>query len=159
MATKRDDETADLERLNVGRIDHIVLAFENRANLDRERERLSALLGVDDWEELGEIEDAGLYIWISWHAGLELICPTRPGSLVEQHLATHGEGFFSMVFGVDDLESAMARVNENGGHAMPLAATTPAGALRHYAVTREAVVGEVGGINVLLGEFALRRRS
>ena len=157
--TARDPATEGLERLNVGRIDHIVLAFEDRSNLDRERARLTALLGVDDWEELGEIADAGLYIWISWHAGLELICPTRPGSIVEEHLAAHGEGFFSMVFGVGDLDAAVARVNENGGHAVPLEVTTPAGALRHYAVTREAVVGEVGGINVLLGEFALPRKA
>ena len=156
---KNTDETSGLERENVGRIDHIVLAFENRENLDRERERLTALLGVDDWEELGEIENVGLYIWISWRAGLELICPTRPGSIAEEHLATHGEGFYSMVFGVQDLDAAIARVNDNGGEAFPLDATTPEGALRHYAVTREAVVGEVGGINVLLGEFALRRKS
>ena len=159
MPRERKDGTEGLERLNVGRIDHIVLAYRDRSNLDRERARLTALLGVDDWEELGEIEDAGLYIWISWRAGLELICPTRPGSLVERHLETHGEGFFSMVFGVDDLDAAVARVNENGGHAVPLNATTPAGALRHYAVTREAVVGEVGGINVLVGEFALPAKS
>ena len=158
MTSQSTDEGGNLERLNVGRIDHIVLAFQSRSNLDRERERLTALLGVDDWEELGEIENVGLYIWISWRAGLELICPTRPGSIVEDHLAARGEGFYSMVFGVEDLDAAIARVNENGGHAVPLDATTPAGALRHYEVTREAVVGEVGGINVLLGEFALPRK-
>ena len=145
-----------MERLNVGRIDHIVLAYNDRASLDRARERLGALLGVDDWEELGEIAEVQLYIWISWQAGLELICPTGPGSFIERHLADHGEGFFSMVFGVEDLDRGIARVKENGGHAEALAATPPAGARRRYAVTREAVVGEVGGINVLLGEFALR---
>lgn len=143
-------------RLNVGRIDHIVLAYRDRASQARAREQFSRQLGVDDWEDLGEIDEVKLAIWISWQAGLELICPTGPGSFVDDHLARHGEGFFSMVFGVDDLPSAMKRVDEHGGHATPLDATPPAGAVRRYAVTREAIVGEVGAIQVLLGEFALR---
>lgn len=159
MKSDRKEAERDLERLNVGRIDHIVLAYVDRTNLDRARERLGALLGIDDWEELGEISEVRLHIWISWQAGLELICPTGPGSVIEQHLADHGEGFYSMVFGVEDLDRGIARVAENGGHAEPLVASTPAGALDRYAVTREAVVGEVGGINVLLGEFALHRQG
>jgi Glyoxalase/Bleomycin resistance protein/Dioxygenase superfamily len=156
MATPRDEHADTANRLNVGRIDHIVLAYRNRENLERARKQFSALLGVDDWEELGEIAEVRLYIWISWKAGLELICPTGDSSFIAEHLAAHGEGFFSMVFGVADLNRAMARVKDNGGDANALAATPPAGALRRYAVTREAVLGEVGGIQVLLGEFALR---
>jgi 4-hydroxyphenylpyruvate dioxygenase-like putative hemolysin len=144
------------ERLNVGRIDHIVLAYQNRENLDKAREEFSALLGVEDWEDLGEIEEVRLQIWISWKAGLELICPTGAGSFVDEHLSSHGEGFFSMVFGVADLSRAMERVKDRGGNAVALAATPPDGAVRRYAVTREAVLGKVGGIEVLLGEFSLR---
>ncbi|MEZ4331491.1 MAG: VOC family protein [Myxococcota bacterium] len=146
-------------RLNVGRIDHIVLAYRDRASQARARDEFSRLLGVDDWEDLGEIEEVKLAIWISWQAGLELICPTGPGSFADEHLARHGEGFFSMVFGVEDLPAAMKRVEEGGGNAVPLAATPPAGAVRRYAVTREAIVGEIGAIPVLLGEFSLRRPS
>jgi 4-hydroxyphenylpyruvate dioxygenase-like putative hemolysin len=144
-------------RLNVGRIDHIVLAYHDRASQARARDEFSRLLGVDDWEDLGELEDVKLAIWISWQAGLELICPTGPGSFADEHLARHGEGFFSMVFGVEDLPAAMKRVEESGGNAIPLEATPPAGAVRRYAVTREAIVGEIGAIPVLLGEFSLRR--
>lgn len=151
--------TAHLPRLNVGRIDHIVLAYANRENLDRARGEFSALLGVEDWEDLGELPDVKLRIWISWQAGLELICPTGPGSFADEHLAKHGEGFFSMVFGTADLARAMQRVDRNGGHAVGLAAVPPPGALRRYAVTREAVVGEVGRIPVLLGEFALHEEQ
>lgn len=146
-------------RLNVGRIDHIVLAYRDRASQARARDEFSRLLGVDDWEDLGEIEEVKLAIWISWQAGLELICPTAPGSFADEHLARHGEGFFSMVFGVEDLPAAMKRVEEGGGNAIPLAATPPPGAIRRYAVTREAIVGEIGAIPVLLGEFSLRGSS
>lgn len=149
-------DAARAPRLNVGRIDHIVLAYRDRERQARAREEFSRLLGVDDWEDLGEIDEVKLAIWISWQAGLELICPTGPGSFVDDHLAKHGEGFFSMVFGVEDLPAAMARVDENGGRAIALAATPPAGAVRRYAMTREAVVGEIGAIQVLLGEFSLR---
>lgn len=143
------------DRQNVGRIDHIVLAYRDRASQDRAREEFTRQLGVDDWEDLGDLDDVKLRIWISWQAGLELICPTGPGSFVDDHLARHGEGFFSMVFGVADLPSAMKRVEDGGGKSIPLAAVPPPGALRRYTVTREAVVGEIGRINVLLGEFAL----
>jgi hypothetical protein len=156
MSQDSNDSTARLERLNVGRIDHIVLVYANRDNLDRARGEFGALLGVDDWEDLGDLPDVKLRIWISWHAGLELICPTGPGSFADEHLAKHGEGFFSMVFGTADLGRAMERVDRNGGHATPLEAVPPPGAVRRYAVTREAVVGEIGRIPVLLGEFALR---
>jgi len=156
MATPREQQVDSADRLNVGRIDHIVLAYRDRESLDRVRSQFSTLLGVDDWEELGEIAEVRLHIWISWRAGLELICPTSEGSFIDEHLATHGEGFFSMVFGVADLQSAMTRVTHHGGDAIALLATPPKGALRRYAVTREAVVGEIGGIHVLLGEFSLR---
>lgn len=157
MTAPREECVDTADRLNVGRVDHIVLAYRSRENLESARKQFSEQLGVDDWEELGEIAEVRLYIWISWTAGLELICPTGEGSFIAEHLAAHGEGFFSMVFGVADLNRAMARVKDAGGSADALVATPPAGALRRYAVTREAVLGEVGGIQVLLGEFSLRR--
>lgn len=144
------------QRQNVGRIDHIVMAYASRENLARAREEFSQLLGVDDWEDLGDLDDVKLSIWISWKAGLELICPIGPGSFVDDHLAKHGEGFFEMVFGTADLASAMERVNRSGGRAIALDVVPPEPAVRQYAVTREAIVGEIGKINVLLGEFVLR---
>lgn len=45
---------------------------------------------------------------------IELVQPTRPDSPVGKFLAKHGEGFHHVAFAVEDLESALAQLKENG---------------------------------------------
>jgi hypothetical protein len=77
------------ERRNVGRIDHIILLYRNRTNQDEARKKFTDLLGIDDWQEVGE-GDEGIYIWISWTSGIELICPIRDVPAFQKHLDVHG---------------------------------------------------------------------
>src|SRR5258706_13822299 len=104
------------ERRNVGRIDHVLLLYRSRESQDSARHRLTELLGIDDWDEVGE-GDEGIYIWISWNSGIELICPTREVPAFEKHLAVHGEGFYCLVYGVADLDRAVAQVTQASGRA------------------------------------------
>lgn len=148
-----NDATAHLPRRNAGRIDHILLAYRDTERQERARDELTAKLGVEGWDDLGNIDETGVRIIISWSAGLELLAPCRPGSVIEQHLATRGEGFFSLVFGVADLDESVARLEREGEHPVRLD-PPPDPVFNHFVVAREAVVGRVAAIPLLLGEFA-----
>lgn len=61
-----------------------------------------------------EREDMGFAMHISWEAGLEIVAPlemrTEFNGMLHDWLETRGEGVFSVVFGVRDLERHRARV-------------------------------------------------
>jgi hypothetical protein len=142
-------------RRNVGTIDHIVLAYRSRESQEEARQEFHDLLGVDDWVDLGELPEFGIRILISWKGGLELLSPTRPGSLIDEHLAGRGEGFYSMVFGVANLDDSIDRL-QRAGHSAYRLSPAPDEVLRRLEVSREASIGEVGSIPVLIGEFKPR---
>lgn len=64
-------------------------------------------LGDFEYEELTErgVTTARILLGTVW---LVLVCPLRRDSLPGQYLKKHGEGFFLLSFGVDDLELALA---------------------------------------------------
>jgi hypothetical protein len=95
----------------VARVDRIILLYRNRENQESARQKFTELRGIDDWDEVGE-GDEGIYTQISWTSGIELVCPTREVPAFETHLAAHGEGFYSLVFGVGDLGQAVARMRK-----------------------------------------------
>jgi hypothetical protein len=140
------------ERRNVGRIDHIILLYRNRANQDEARRKFTDLLGIEDWQEVGE-GDEGIYIWISWQSGIELICPTRDVPAFQKHLDTHGEGFYAMVFGVEDLERSSSHIQRISGRAPHALGKAPGTVFKKFTVAREAIVGMVGGMRLMVGEF------
>jgi hypothetical protein len=140
------------ERRNVGRIDHIILLYRNRASQDEARKKFTDLLSIDDWQEVGE-GDEGIYIWISWSSGIELICPTRDVPAFQKHLDSHGEGFYAMVFGVADLEQASSHIHRISGRAPHPLGKAPGPVFDKFNVAREAIVGMVGGMRLMVGEF------
>jgi hypothetical protein len=151
MATVADTAV----RRNAGRIDHVILIYRTRESQEQARRSFSELLGIDDWDELGEASE-GLYIFISWRSGLELVCPTRAVGTFDRHLAAHGEGFYCLVFGVASLEQAVANIARLNGRAPRELPDPPARVLERFAVAREAFVGEVAGLRLMLGEFVAR---
>ena len=142
-------------RRNVGRIDHIILLYRNRDNQEEARKVFSLLLGIDDWDDVGEGSE-GIYIQISWKSGIELIAPTRSVPAFEKHLAKFGEGFYCMVFGVADLSAAVAQVERITGRAPIALGEPPPAVMTKFDVAAEAIVGVVGGARLMLGEFKLR---
>jgi hypothetical protein len=141
-----------VDRRNAGRIDHVLLLYRNRQNQDDARRKLTELLGIDDWDEVGE-GDEGIYIWISWKSGIELVCPTREVPAFEKHLAAHGEGFYCLVFGVPDLDRAIENVKRLSGRSPHLLGLAPPKVYEKFEIAREAIVGVVGGVRLMLGEF------
>jgi len=144
-----------LPRRNAGRIDHIILIYRTRESQEQARQSFTELLGVDDWDEIGEASE-GLYIFISWRSGLELVCPTRAVGTFERHLAGHGEGFYCLVFGVASLDQAIANIARLNGRAPRELPDPPAAVMERFSVAREAFVGEVSGLRLMLGEFVPR---
>jgi hypothetical protein len=57
------------------------------------------------------IDDLGIHLLMSWDAGVEIVAPTeQPGSLtsvLNGFLEAKGEGIFSTVYEVDDLDAAV----------------------------------------------------
>jgi len=144
-----------LPRRNVGAIDHLVLAYRDAESQSEARAQFSELLGVDDWDDLGELEEAGVRVFVSWSSGLELLAPTRANSMIERHLAERGEGVFSVVVGVSDLDAAVEHVRSSGGRAEYFP-PPPRQVAARFAVAREALVG---GLALVLGEFAPRAEA
>jgi hypothetical protein len=140
------------ERRNVGRIDHVILLYRNRESQESARQKFSALLGIDDWDEVGEGSE-GIYIFISWKSGLELICPTREVAAFARHLAAHGEGFYCMVFGVANLRQAVDHIAAITGRAPHALGNPPGKVFEKFDIASEAIVGEVAGMRLMLGEF------
>ena len=141
-----------VDRRNVGRIDHIILLYRNRENQESARRKFTELLGIDDWDDVGE-GDEGIYILISWGSGIELICPTREVPAFDKHLAAHGEGFYSLVFGVADLDRATEHIRQISGRSAHALGAAPARVFEKFDIAREAIVGVVGGMRLMLGEF------
>jgi hypothetical protein len=145
-------------RRNVGRIDHAVFLYEGRDELDRARDELRTVLGIDDWDDYGTLEKQGIRVVVSWGSGIELLCPTRAGTVFTDMIAARGMQLASMVLGVADLDAAMARSAELG---RPLVETVfdpapPQGLVDRFAVAREAHAGVFAGEKLVLGEFVDR---
>jgi 4-hydroxyphenylpyruvate dioxygenase-like putative hemolysin len=98
------------------RVDHVVFCVLH--------EHLAE--AADLWRDLGltfaefDLADVGLSVLIDWAAGIELIAPVPgAGEVAEAYtsfLATRGEGFFSVVMAVDEVEGPAAVARRYGAH-------------------------------------------
>jgi len=88
------------------------------ADLDTAVDAYQRTLGVGpfEFEELEgrDVATARVRIGDAW---IVLVAPRSDNSPVAHYLETHGEGFFLMSFGVDNLDKAMAKLIQRG--AMP----------------------------------------
>lgn len=73
-------------------------------------------LGPFEFEDLEarDVATARVRIGDAW---IVLVSPRSKDSPVGQYLETHGEGFFLMSFGVDNLDQAMAELTRQGASA------------------------------------------
>lgn len=161
---------------NVGRIDHVVFAYQNEERAEQTREMMTALLGLepDDWMKPADLDPPfNLRTWVAWNAGLEIICPLEGHEdqwFASQVIAERGEGICAVVFGLDDIDEACRRAE---GLGLPVPQTMhdsrfPAGpdtvqrglpfffgdiVESHHRRLREALLGPFNGTGLALGEF------
>ncbi len=97
-------------------INRIVIAVKD---LQKGIEFYSKMLGATFHDANGTGEPMGIYVAISWDAGIELIAPI-PGKdiFLEQHIEQNGEGIMAVVFGVDDADEARDMAEKSGMSAL-----------------------------------------
>src|SRR5689334_19917987 len=128
------------------------------------------------WAALGipltdvDLPDLGVVVLVSWEGGLEIMSLIyEQGTLADQSrqfLAEKGEGVFSVVFNVPDLDSAIKGVTGLGGEVVYREDITPdefedreiAGEGSDTPVrqlVRQAVFGEIAGIRLCAQEVTI----
>ena len=96
---------------------HHVVWCVRPENLERVRALWQDALGL----ELVDVDlpDLGLRVLISWEGGVEIMSPVHDrGTLADsarEFLRTRGEGVYSVVFNVAELDGAVAAVAAQGG--------------------------------------------
>lgn len=100
------------ERPTLDRVHH--LSFVVR-DLDAAVARFEAFLAVP-LAERGPVHSraAEVAIFKLANVNIELVTPASPESPLHEHLARHGEGFFHLAFGVDDVDAAYERLQAAG---------------------------------------------
>jgi 4-hydroxyphenylpyruvate dioxygenase-like putative hemolysin len=78
------------------------------------------------WRNLGftfteiDLTDIGLRVLLDWDGGIEIISPSGSGGSeaeeVERFLSEHGEGVYSVVVKVPDIDSAVTVAEQHGAH-------------------------------------------
>ena len=143
------------------RVHHVVWCVR-RESLPKLEQYWSSVLGVPLVSTY--IAELGLHLLMSWDAGVEIIAPSGEVGpftpALEAFLDTKGEGVFSTVYEVDDLDSAVARATAHGAKVVisdviepdTLAARMHWPADRQSYRLRQAVLEETSGTTVCLQE-------
>lgn len=140
-------------------IDHVVLLVRGD-HIDAIAKQWTDILGVE-FEEMAD-ETLGVRVVINLDAGIELLAPLGSygshGAVLEQHLAEHGEGFFSLVVKVDDAEAAGERAVAAGSTVVRRFETSGSEVYAHrYDRFLELALTPIGGINVTVAELRKRK--
>jgi predicted enzyme related to lactoylglutathione lyase len=87
-------------------------------NMDKARAYWEDAIGLDRMEDL-DLTDLGIRVLVSWEGGVEIMCPTNEeGSMavaVRRFLAERGEGVYSVVYNVTDIDATRAKIVAGGG--------------------------------------------
>jgi hypothetical protein len=161
---------------NVGRIDHVIFAYQTFERAEETRQKMTALLGLDpdDWEDPTDLDPPfNLCTQVNWPAGLEIICPSvghEDAWFGTPLIAERGEGIGAVVFGVEDLDEVSRRAERVGVPVVQMLqdsrhpdgpdayqAGIPfffgAGVEKRFHHIREALIGPFNGTGLALGEF------
>jgi 4-hydroxyphenylpyruvate dioxygenase-like putative hemolysin len=99
-------------RQSIQRIDHIAILVY-RENFEKYVESLSETLDVR-FDPAISHEELGIHVAVSWESGLEILAPLRHEGRYWERLQKHGEGTCSIIFGVKDIDAAIARAKSKG---------------------------------------------
>lgn len=138
---------------NVGRVDHVVYRYATREARDAARDDFVAKFGFGNWTDMGPIPEAGIHVLIDWDAGIELIAPIDDAASDQ----TEPPALMAVVFGVADLDVAVARAQAEGVRTVPITLSQDMKDLtaQRFAIGREALIppADIGGVPIVLGEF------
>lgn len=104
-----------------------------------------------------EREDMGFIMYLSWEAGIELVCPmdtpTDFNAALNAHLQARGEGIIGVVFGIKDLDAHKARLESLGIEAGPEMDDLPSSPWHHRLNLRERMAGIAMNSWFILGDI------
>lgn len=154
-------------RQQLNRVDHVTFIYR-RDNFSSAMREFTSALGITDWDGPSELAAFGVLHAQSVEAGIELLAPLGDEGMFADHLRAHGEGFFALIFGVPDLDTAVKQAAVSGTHpvtgddgrplifdAMVLLDGKPAYASwsRKFHLYREVLLQPVAGQNIYLGQI------
>ncbi|WP_317929484.1 hypothetical protein [Halioxenophilus sp. WMMB6] len=104
-----------------------------------------------------EREDMGFIMYISWAAGIELVCPmehpTEFNEMLRAQLAKRGEGLMGVVFGVNSLDGHAKRLASEGVAVGPLMDDHVDSPWHQDLKLQERLAGEVMNSWFILGDI------
>jgi hypothetical protein len=141
---------------NVNHLDH-VLWLCRLENIEHYVGKLSALTGRSFHGPVDRA-DLGARVFISWEGGLEIIAPldmdTPFTAQCRARLGQNGEGLWTVVFGVPDIQEARARAERLGYQTSDLIENPEDAPWQHQTkVMKESVVGEFMNSIFVFGEI------
>lgn len=144
---------------NRNRIDHIAFIVRPE-NLESATNRVAELLNLD-FDGPFDNTELGLRVMIDWRAGIEFLTPYDPeiATIQTAYLDKYGEGFYRLVFGVEDLKSSLSRVEKAGlrvGVSMDGLKLNPSWAELYTRIDEVSVEKPVPGFYLTLGQIEPR---
>jgi len=138
----------------VNRIDLVLWAVkpENIVRWLEEFRRLYSIAFIEPTVH----EETGVVAYLSAESGIELLMPSREDSYLAEHLREHGEGFYAIVFGVDDLARARARAQALGypvGESFGPSGSEPKAFSEKIKSLEEAYIGDMLNTRILFGRI------
>jgi hypothetical protein len=148
---------------NIQRIDHVSMVYRDE-NVEQAVETLERTLGV---RFPPPIDVVAIRSWVDWDSGLEVFAPAGTAAdldatgplaafldMIHAHLDTRGEGLFSIVFGVADIDAACERAAAAGASvATKHDGPDPSWPWAHrFTRIQEAELGYVNGVYLVLGQ-------
>ena len=139
----------------INRVDHVVWLVQPQ-NLEAYVEKFSKLFRTQfDGPQLRPA--FGVKFWVSWEAGLEILAPwgdNDSAKMWTQRLKDRGEGVFSVVFGVRDLEEASEHARQLGYPVSPVFSLSGDEPWKHKMESfQEVVIGDMLGTLMGFGEI------
>jgi hypothetical protein len=138
----------------VNHIDHVAYV-STLANIERNVAELEAVTGAS--LQRFQRDDMGFVMYLDWDAGLEVVAPydekTDFNISLHDRLEKHGEGLFSIVFGVDDLEKHKEKLEAKGMQVGPLMDDLPTSPWHHRLVLRERIAPAVMNSQIVLSQI------
>jgi hypothetical protein len=138
----------------INRVDHVVY-LSRYENVDANIASLEAI--TDAKLERCERTEMEALICVDWSAGLEVVAPmgqrTPVNAGLHDRLESHGEGLLAVVYGVEDLEAHMVKLQAKGFEIGPLMEADPIEPWYNRIVLRERFAPPVMGSWMVLSQI------